>query len=231
VSQTSWSEREKIIASEVAARWHSYAQWRVGKTPPRNLEDKFERTQELCHATLEFIGEVAELTELAAIGPGLLITNEDSRNNLVDEIGDVFFTGVWAMDAWGINPLATTKQHTGVELISYNQKRLIDPISSELISGLVSPDTEARARAMFNQNALSMSYKAGLTANALKKHIYQSRPQKVLDQVNRIAEAMVAAANILALTGTSVSDCLVRNIIKINRRFPNGWEPGGGNRT
>lgn len=213
--------------------WKSYVAWRTTKCPERDLDVEAERLADLDQATHEFVGEVAELGELF-IDHGPAAFYGDERKRLIDECGDILFCGMWALDAWGLNPLAGTTDE--IELLEVAEG---DPILA-FTEALASRPLE---QVLGNQAFVSMlggvifqamlhaQTHAGLTANACKKRVYQGRPQDEEVQVGRIINTLVAVNQILVIANSSIEEALTRNQQKLDARYPTGWTGGGGCRT
>jgi hypothetical protein len=234
--------------------WPIYIAWRKTKCKPRNLarhlepgdaildnEPEFRDTfpkqewiEEIDQATLELVGEVAELGELFEDnGPGTYYG--DKRLKLIDECGDIFFCANWAMDAWSVNPLAAIDS---IELIDVSKADAIQMFARVIRE--IAPEDSFK-----NENFLSglaaVTYKqisvmqtsTGLTANSFKKLKFQRRKQDYDVQIDRIMTALAAANVILVLANSSVEEALRSNIKKLDARFPLGYQPGvgGGIRT
>lgn len=238
--------------------WASYAAWRrtkcrpcdhvrwpsvatvISDAVPLDAVDAFKRDralEEIDQATHEFIGETGELGELfTEIGTGVFFG--DSRVKLIDECGDIYFCGLWALDAWGHNPLddasisdlefirveddSNPLAQFAIAIANYkpdvllNSKNFVQDLASLVMPMLVS--------AMSN---------AALTANSFKKLRFQRREQKVAIQVERIITTLFMVNQILIIANSSVEEALISNQRKLDARFPNGYQSGvgGGIRT
>jgi hypothetical protein len=230
-----------------ALTWDQYLAWRKTKCRPYDYANgpalatstktadldlpfpKRERAlEEIDQATLEFIGEVAELAELfLKHGPAAFYGAD--RAKLIDECGDVFFCGAWVLDAWGRNPLY------GADDLEFVRVTDEDPLSRVAVILGTNP-LEALARTPvvgvlggMVLNALNVAQAhAGLLANSFKKLKYQRREQDVTRQVERVATVFFQVNQILILANSSVEDALLANKGKLDARYPDGYQPGQG---
>jgi NTP pyrophosphatase (non-canonical NTP hydrolase) len=192
--------------------------------------------EEIDQAIHEFVGEVAELGELLSeTGPNAFY---ESRDKLIDEIGDILFCGAWVLDAWGNNPLSDAGEDDGVEILDVSQ---IENIA--MMAHVISEHTleEITGHHLF-MNALRdgtlrlflvASVQAGLLCNSYKKLRFQRREQDVAKQTERVANVFAVVSQILGIASASVEDALRTNMRKLDARFPQGYQPGvgGGIRT
>jgi NTP pyrophosphatase (non-canonical NTP hydrolase) len=200
--------------------WREYCAWRRTKTPPRDLEGPNSgelvflqreaktgagivkgaaQIEEITQASLELIGEVAELFEA-------IVIRGRPRAQLLDEVGDVIFCAVWALDAWSRNPLSDREDLK-------TRERPAPP-----------PDVP---RDLF-WRILPALLEAGLLANAVKKLRYQRVLPDVAAQTEHILVTLDAVALLLASSGISLDEAIQHNMDKLNKRYPSGWVPGGG---
>ena len=231
-----------------ALTWADYIAWRKTKCRPFDYVDgprlalttsearPNELTpygnralEEIDQATLEFIGEVAELGEML-IKDGPAIFYGELRDKLIDECGDILFTGTWALDAWGNNPLADADD---LELIRVTDEDAVAQFA-QVIAGNPAEAVFGDQRfismlgGMLFNLMLTAQTAAGLTANSFKKLKYQRREQNVDAQVGRIVSVLFSVNQILIVANSSVAEALKVNQRKINARFPDGYKPGQG---
>ena len=233
--------------------WDQFLAWRKTKCRPfdgmgtkfalqpgsltGNEESEFARRralEEIDQAILEFIGEVAELGELLnSHGPGTFLGS--LRDKLIDECGDIFFCGVWALDAWGENPLYGVQD---LEVIRVTDDDILAAFARALAphnaaQALGDPGFLQALNTSILALMLGIQTNAGLLANSFKKLRYQGRAQEVQTQVSRIAQVLLSVNQILIIANSSVEEALKVNMKKLDARFPNGYQPGvgGGIRT
>ena len=234
-------------------RWPDYLAWRKTKCKPRDLRrdaipfgpvsapeafreawPRQEWIEEIDQATHEFVGEVAELVELfVEHGPNVFYG--DLRAKLIDECGDIYFCGAWALDAWGVNPLDRADD---LEIVRVADD---DPLAAFAQILATKPRDEVFGNGRFMavlgnaciNTMLAASMLAGLTANSFKKLKFQRREQDVETQVGRICTAFFHVNQILIIANSSVEEALRSNRRKLDARFPDGYRPGvgGGIRT
>lgn len=190
--------------------------------------------EEIDQATLEFIGEVAELGELfTEHGPTVFWGN--LRDKLIDECGDILFCATWAFDAWGANPLAEADD---LELMRVTDENELTAFAAAIAGnqmGIVLGNARfvSMLGGMVFNLMLSAQTNAGLTANAFKKLRYQRRAQDVEKQIGRIANVLIVVNQILIVANSSVEEALKVNMRKLDARRPGGYNPAvpGGIRT
>lgn len=235
--------------------WDKYLPWRQSKCRPFNYKgmpryattvsasdpecrdgNRVRALEEIDQATLELIGEAAELGELF-LGSGPLNPFFDGplRDKLIDECGDILFCGCWAMDAWGENPLIGADD---LELVRVEDGSELAGMANAFIT--YSPEavnSNQRFRAIMS-NAIQgmlvgMQTAAGLLANSFKKLKYQRREQDAELQIGRIASVLTIANQILIIANSSVEEALKSNMRKLDARYPDGYKTGqgGGIRT
>ena len=220
---------------ELSITWPQYAAWRVKKCPAPKPDTA------VSHATLEFVGEVAEFANVILTDPLCVLR---SVGPVVDEAGDVLFTGCWLMDAWGYNYLRSAEVAPSEALVS--EKSLVQAlegldrkVQEALLPALVTKDenpsreafaTLGQFNAYVSQIATGMLIQAGLLANAAKKRDFQGRYIPARPQCDSVFSILCGIQQILYLAGKSIENVLEQNMLKINGRFPEGWKPGGGNR-
>lgn len=220
-----------------------------------------EQRADVVQATLEFVGEVGELSEL--IGEhGVKVLWGDRRAKLIDECGDILFTGTWLIEAWARNPhpIPDDEAYDATPAVAH----LLDerPIDNPLLGAT---DTELYrfeegdihaqlavhilnhggmklerdrsfvqvASATLVTDMIRMLSWASLTANAAKKLAYQHREQDAQLQIDRVLGAFHAVNFILCVANSSVEEAMIVNRAKLDKRYPDGYQPGvgGGIRT
>jgi hypothetical protein len=227
------------------SNWSRYCDWRVSKCPRRRIVSYQDAVGEINHATLEFLGELGELAcHVGEHGAGVLMY-EDLRAEAIDEAGDCFFTGSWALDAWGFNLL---RSYAGVnevgilEVDGLAQEREVYSRCRERLRPDDAPGPDEEPSQEFMEHVKVFEHYSGIagltalahaaqTANALKKIIYQGVGQDPQVQASRIMVALGSVERILAMIGATVEDALKANVAKLDARFPDGWKPGGGIRS
>lgn len=237
--------------------WTSYLAWRKTKCRPYDyetakamigsiLEPKIHSIngitadrvlEEIDQAIHEFVGEVAELSELFLANGPLCFFGPPLRDKLIDECGDILFCGCWVLDAYGSNPLGEMDSDdlefirvTDEDQLAVLARVIISADINSLVSNgrfMYAIDTKVRTALMTAQ------MHAGLLCNAYKKLRFQRREQNIETQVNRVASAFFHINQILIIANSSVEEALKVNQRKLDARFPNGYQPGqgGGNRT
>lgn len=230
---------------------------------PVNIKDyilaacvQFDQVEDVAQATLEFVGEVAELSELIG-AHGVKALWGDNRNKLVDECGDILFTGTWLIEAWARNPIPEkngrhTLEHilderpvpnpllaaTDTELYRFEEG---DVHASIALAIMQAGGMRLQQNRNFMQTASSvlltdilqaMTY-SGLTANAAKKLIYQHREQDAKLQIERVLGTFFAVNFILCMANSSIEEAMIANRKKLDSRYPSGFQAGvgGGIRT
>lgn len=211
------------VMSEVD--WGKYSQWRRSKTPVRRLDANFpgselldpvervksvlvDKKEERLQATLEFIGEVAELSHVM-MQQGICRKGSIGSEKFLDEAGDCLFCGTWALDAWS----------QGGRF----------PYESDEIRGSFVSDFEGKTLRMEEvfAHAAFISSSSGSVANLLKKERYQGKS----GDLAAIYLIRVVVRNIIMLlgySGFSAQEAIDYNIDKLTKRYPNGFVPGGG---
>jgi hypothetical protein len=151
-----------------------------------------------------------------------------SREKLLDEIGDIYFTASWVGDTWGFNVLALDTTPPPDEILPEHRRKF----ARNVVARLQDPDiTVPEADEIVNRLVyltLQMSANAGLLASSFKKARWQHRPQSIEIQGARVANVLLLAAEILAMADYQVSEALRRNIEKLDARYPEGYQPGPG---
>lgn len=180
--------------------WETYCEWRRTKCPKRDLSDPVQRDEEITQATLELIGEVAEINSLVRQKGNWLYSHKCPE--LINECGDVIFCACWVMDSWGFNDMVI---HSDFRIPDdYRSDRSID----ELIS--------------------SSAINSGLLANFLKKQKYQGKKQNPYSMSYIARDIIFYIMNILETVDSSAEEALRFNIAKLEKRFPRGHTPDGG---
>lgn len=239
--------------------WPDYLAWRKTKTRPYDYENGPREAQEstrnhnalstaeraeitpvwraleeIDQATLEMIGEVAELGELF-IEHGPTVFWGNLRDKLIDECGDILFCASWAFDAWGLNPLDAADDLEIMRVTDDNELVAFATAIASNQMGIVLGNARFVSMLggmMFNL-MLTAQTNAGLTANSLKKLAFQKREQSVEKQVGRIANVLLVVNQILIVANSSVEEALKVNMRKLDARRPAGYDPAvpGGIRT
>lgn len=181
--------------------WKEYDDWRETKCMPRDLRPPIW-WDELDQAIHELNGECAELSQLLIEPP-----EDRDLDAVLDEIGDIAFTAVW--------------------VISACDKRLIDVLDDSL-EGVRDSRGQQNIDADVYSSVASMY--AGLCANAFKKARWQHRVEKFNDIPNLALRAIISASVAAEAIGRTIHDAIAANVEKLDRRYPDGWKVGGGNR-
>lgn len=241
-----------------ALTWPKYLAWRKTKCRPYDYEKgpklavvttqpeidalgvtdnvfRLRAIEEIDQATLEFLGEVAEFSELFQEHDIGCFFGE-LRAKLIDEAGDCFFCGAWALDAWGVNPLAAMADD--LELIRVDDDNNLAQFGRILATNtLAVVVADARFAGVLKLSVMQLlvgaSTSAGLLANAFKKLKFQRREQSVEKQALRVCMALFAVNQLLVIANSSVEEALQSNQRKLDARFPGGYVQGqgGGIRT
>jgi len=206
----------------------------VGESYIRERWPKQDWIEEIDQATHELVGEAAELAELF-LDNGLATFFGDFRTKLIDECGDIFFCGAWALDAWGINPLADLDD---LELVRIADDSFLALFTEGIAAHTLEQVAEnhqftAALQRLTNILLIDIQTSAGLTSNAFKKLKFQRRDQAASVQVGRLMKALTTVNTLLIVANSSVEEALKTNQRKLNARFPEGYKPGvgGGIRT
>jgi hypothetical protein len=208
--------------------WGRYCDWRRSKTPRRDLADMVQRIEDLDQATHEFVGAAAGLGDLV-LTRGLALGVED-RDRLRDAIGDLFFTGTWAADAWGTNPLRGEDAPAPGAFLDAERPASVEPLALG-IAPEMDPELAEAVLGALGQLTLQVQTLAGLTCDAFRMARWHLRPPSGPLQGDRITQALLIAAQIAAVVGLTVSECLEAHIRTLDARFPDGFVVGGGVRT
>lgn len=212
-----------------------------------------EQGDDVLQATTEFVGECGELAELIG-GLGIKALWGEPRKKLIDECGDILFTGAWLIEAWATNPhpIPETDEDavpslalilderpfpnpllaaTDTELYRFEGEDIHANIAITIINnGAMKIMKNRQFVGMASQTLMTdllqlMTFSA-LTANAAKKLYYQHREQDAKLQVDRVLGAFYAVNFILCLANSSVEEAMIVNRRKIDARYPNGYFEG-----
>ena len=185
--------------------------------------------EEIDQATLEFIGEVAELAELA-LKHGPMLYFESLRDKLIDECGDIFFCGVWALDAWGKNPFYGADDLEMVRVTDQDGAAIVaQTIATQPMRACLRNPKFVEVLVGTTANLLiAAQTNAGLLANSFKKLKYQRRAQDIDQQVGRVVMTLLYVNQILIMANSSVEEALLANQRKLNARYPAGYQSGQG---
>lgn len=180
--------------------WETYCEWRHTKCPQRDLSEPMQRDEEITQATLELVGEVAEVN-LLSLEYGNLLLCEPHRSKLIDECGDCLFCACWVATAWNNEPP---------------------------FNGGIPEKGEKSCEIYIEESIAKVSYYSGILANRLKKQRYQGKKQNKSEMARLSEFAIMHITDILEQVGSSVDETLRVNIAKLNKRFPRGHTPDGG---
>lgn len=221
------------------ARWDRYCEWRRTKCPPLRSDN-----EELIQATLELCGEVAEL-QIAFSYLGHRVFTEEGRELILGEAGDVLFETAWAFDAWKANLLVILFDDklgtlTDDELATPSQyhdiaRKLFGVRPNEI-------EDESKRDEYYQAAGTVLSYAsevlvmltsaAGLTANQLKKRLYQGKSIAGRDVSSHLLTVIAGLERLLCCCyGLSLEDAAKNNVEKLDKRFPFGYTPDGGIRS
>lgn len=224
--------------------WRDYSDWRRTKCQPPELRAPIW-LDELDQAIHEFVGECAELAALLLeAGPWILIPDHPSRAKALDEIGDVVFTGCWAMDCLNesffgsrgpIDNHFISKEHA--DGIERTHNAVLSGMKPEHITGFekLHDNTKAVVLEWYNDARfalLNLQTHAGMLANRFKKLRWQRRmiEGQTEEQVQSAFYAFTALDEFCVLAGLSLEEAARQNMEKLDKRYPQGWTPGGGER-
>ncbi len=211
--------------------WSEYCEWRKTKTP--SIEDRAlsivrmhtPEIDELSQATHEFIGEVGEMLQLVVSGGDGILADEEVRKKLKDEIGDVVFTAMWAMQAWGLNwdeDINASMDYFGEwpDIREFFQKAIDE---AKLNSG-ERGEALTRWHSALLTCAISASAYAMAIANYYKKLRYRSTPPSGIGSraISDIYCCMSHVSAICSLCGISPEEPARSNMAKIDARWPSG---------
>lgn len=213
--------------------WAKYMAWRKTKCPPRE-PDTYRHginRDEVNQATLEMVGELAEAVGII-VREGVGAFYSPNRVKLIDEIGDAIFCTAWAISAWGFEAMLADYD---IELDQAFGGHDRDHIVAAQILGNAPLEFIDRQMGVGMNISLICAASAGVaqsaagdTANALKKILYQGRQQDHEGQAARCMVVLRELRILLLLADCPIRSALVGNMQKLDKRFPNGWVPGGG---
>lgn len=222
--------------------WGQYTKWRESKCPPpwTRLPLSSE-VDELDHAIHEAVGEWAELIDsLKAIGFNLF-TEPEAKAEVVGELGDCLFTINWLLNALGVG-MGVSEQKIADCFVDtqklhhfHGRRSKLSGIKSAILKHPVISNEGERA-AMGNWlhdiDSLLLNGAAGLgkVSDFFKKIRWHQRQLTEGDSINSVVQALYALECICVLCGTTTIDAALGNIEKLNKRYPNGYETGGGKR-
>lgn len=217
--------------------WASYSSWRQSKCPSPGYRVGAS-LEEYDQAVHEAVGEAAELSQLLIENGPAGVFDPALRTKVADELGDCLFTFTWLNDVLG-QALAGDINSSLLDHVTH--KRLDD------LAGLVARgdlDTLGNPGAAppellqgyhewqleMMMAALHATFRIGIFSNAFKKLRWQkvSTPKTLLAE--HLFFALVSLDVIATLHGLSMEGIAHANMAKLNARFPDGWEPGGGKR-
>jgi hypothetical protein len=215
--------------------WTAYSDWRKTKCPSEGIRSKVEDLDQAVH---EFVGEVSEFAAVIC-DEGWTKCIDDTRRKLLFEAGDVFFCGVWLMDACGSNVL---REQAEIEFGGEDQdghaerlmRLVIGYLENEAKPGGASDeswasDVDSTSMAL-NLSALQACIRAGSICDSFKKAVWQKRPIAAGNFYMPVLQVFYVVERILGLFGHRTVDALKSKVEKLNARFPDGWQPGGGKR-
>jgi hypothetical protein len=210
-----------------------YCAWRETKCRRRDTRHVEQLIEEMDEATHQFVGEVAELAELI-FDEGLSCLMPDiAVYDLISEIGDIFFCGLWLLDAYRANPFRVDGCPAPNELRPEEELAVARSIAERLATLDENEDLHQEERQAYQLALSQLSWKccidAGILCNYFKKIRWQQRAQSRAEMAERVVMVLYHCAHILAMAGATVEDALARNIEKLDTRFPDGYTvPGGG---
>lgn len=232
-------------ASEPSPRdltWAQYTAWRRSKTPPEYVRMPLDIALDECDNALhEAHGEWAELNETVLQYNTAVVTEEEARQEMIGEAGDCLFTINWLLDSLGA-PIGEANRKisdlfTGIQDLEHfrSSRGLLAgvPIAAMKRPTIASvSDQNVMGRwTMDTMNVLLAGHRQlGLVSNFFKKLRWQRRQMDQATAVKDAFGALNALECLCVLLGTSTIDIALYNVNKLNTRFPNGWEPGGGKR-
>jgi hypothetical protein len=213
--------------------WPLFCDWRKTKCPSEGTRPALENLDQAIH---EFVGEVSEFAQVLA-DPDWTACIGDTARRLMFEAGDVFFCGVWVMDASGLNPLRDVEggilalRQAGTDSQAEDFARgVIARLDAEGVPDEDSPrfpDVEA-VRQMLAAGLLACTVRAGLLCDTFKKGVWQRRQLPVGAFFERVLEVFYMVEQIAGLFGVTAEMAIKANVRKLDARFPEGWKPGGG---
>jgi hypothetical protein len=210
-----------------------YCAWRATKCRLRDITVPEQHLEELDESTHQFVGEVAELGELLIKNDVRTFYVPETRAKLLSEAGDVFFCGLWLLDAIRLNVFRAEEAPRPNAIQSDEElsfgRRVGDALGD--LPADTEIDEESKRSILFVVASMSwqMCVNAGLLCNDYKKIRWQQTPQPRKDMANRVGNVLCQTAHLLAMGRFGVEDALARNIEKLDIRFPDGYvKPGGG---
>lgn len=234
-------DQQAVMGIPAYYTWGQYSDWRKSKCPPEDFHFAVW-LDEMDQSIHEFVGEAAELAEiLLEVGPFVRI-NEDATAKVLNEIGDTIFTASWVFDQIDPSFLPSrgfvkdgflpeeardrlTTQHSGIALIDPHDLHNLSKSSDETQSAVIDWHQEVMG------TLLNLTVSSGFLSNCFKKMRWHRTPQSQHDSAERIFNAFVSIDAVCVLTGIKLFDAVQHNVEKLNKRFPDGWKAGGGNRS
>jgi hypothetical protein len=219
--------------------WAEYSEWRQSKCPPPELRFPLDPlADELDQAIHEAVGEWAELTELICTSLFQLLVVPQRRLELLDELGDAYFTTCWVLAALGaaMPARAVSDAFTPMQTLEHDRATMAALAGARDV--LHSPP-QATTQQRSAMNAWELAIKGlllhgiseiGATANFWKRVRWHSSDTPIQLTIDAVHGALHTLERLCVITGTAPLAAVLGNIEKLNRRFPDGWVPGGGNR-
>lgn len=210
-----------------------YCAWRATKCRLRDISIPEQHLEEMDEATHQFVGEVAELGELFLKHDVQPFYVPERRASLISEAGDIFFCGLWLLDAYRFNPFRAPEACPPNEIVPAESLEFSRQVAAAMaeMSPTDTLDADSKQSLLFAVLSLSwqMGVHAGLLCNFFKKIRWQQNPQNRKDMAGHVGTVLAQTAQLLTMAGATVEDALARNIEKLDTRFPDGYvKPGGG---
>lgn len=214
-----------------------------------------EQSADVAQATLEFVGEVGEMAEMVMCH-GVKVFWGERRKKLIDECGDILFTGAWLIEAWCRNPYPISEVEedpaaiptlkallderpfpnillgaTDTELYRFEPEDIHAQIATVIISngGMALMKNErfvATAASVLLQDASTALTHAAVLSNHAKKLIYQAKERDAKECVERVIAVFQATNFILCMANSSIEEAMIVNRAKIDARYKDGYFPG-----
>jgi len=73
--------------------------------------------------------------------------------------------------------------------------------------------------------AVGISDEAGEVLGQAKKAFFQGHPWKKDKVIEEVGDLLFYLNRFIHLHGVTLSECIEANVVKLNARYPNGWDP------
>ena len=157
------------------------------------------------------IGETSEVVEIILESKDIINENKD---HIKEEIGDVIWYMSRLLDDYDIEMYKVAHSHE-MDAYSYTINGLFGTFITYQTLGI---------EKFMNIESRKLVHYAGKSVEVMKKHIFHKHELDIVEMERNVSHLLKHLTFVSMVLGFTIGDVAKTNLIKTNKRYPNGFE-------